>query len=242
VGTVDELTTTSYGRALLVKTALLAGLLAVGAVSARRVHAAGRPLTIRLLTLEAGVGVALLVAVALLAETPPPRDQAGAPVVEAVSRSGQVDDLVVSVSVSPNLPGPNGFAAVVASSRRPAPAAVDSVTLLVGSAGPAAATVQLRPTGADRWFGTTDLDVAGPAQVEVVVVRAGHRLTVPLAWDVDATTPAAAPAPTGRELAPIADAIAVALVVAIVVGVVVARRRRSRVPSAPADDEVLVGS
>src|SRR5262249_50433750 len=132
VGTVEELVTTSYGRALLVKTALLAGLLAVGLVSAtrlhdlrlpwaRRINGEGRPLTARLVAVEAGVGVVLLLAVALLAETPPPRDTAStASTVAPASRSGQLEDLVVSVTVSPNVPGPNGFAVVVASTRRPA--------------------------------------------------------------------------------------------------------------------------
>ena len=53
-------------------------------------------------------------------------------------RDGRSDDLVVSVSVVPNRPGPNGFTVEVASSRRPAPAPVEQVALSYPDGGSAA--------------------------------------------------------------------------------------------------------
>jgi copper transport protein len=259
VGTVEELATTSYGRALVVKTVLLLALLAVGAVSASRLHdirlpsagrrrrpaasegGGGRPLTGRLVAVEAVVGVLLLLVVALLAETPPPRDQAAAASAPTpASSSGQVDDVVVSVTVSPNVPGPNGFAVVVASTRRPPPAIVDDVQLVLSGPGAPAETT-LRSTGTDRWFGTVPLPASGPAQLTVVVHRAGHTLQVPLSWQVEPAAAQRDEAPGGHALAPYVDGIALALLGAAAVTLLV-RRRRSGAVSTAAGPDTLVAS
>jgi copper transport protein len=257
VGTVDELVATSYGRTLLVKTVLLGALLVVGAVSASRLHGirlpwtsaseAGGPrqVTARLVAVEAGVGAVLLLAVALLAETPPPRDRpATSPVAGATTSSAQVDDLVVSVSMSPGVPGPNGFSAVVASTRRPAPADVDAVLLELSSGGSSTSgvtsSVALRATGAESWFGTAPV-VAGTARATLVVRRGGQTLRVPLSWTVEAA-PSRVDVPPGHALAPYVDGLALLLVAGVGVVVVVHRRRsRGRTPT-PSDDDALVGS
>ncbi len=72
-----------------------------------------------------------------------------------------------------------------ASSRRPAPAPVDSVALQVDDG----ATVALRQIEPGRWFGTGTLGPAGPVRLTAVVTRAGTRLTVPVRWTVEPAPP-----------------------------------------------------
>jgi methionine-rich copper-binding protein CopC len=100
-------------------------------------------------------------AVVLLAawprQEPPP-----AAVASGTAVSG---DLLVSVSVTAG----GACTVTVASSRRPAPAPVDLVTLGV---------TPLRPLGAGRYVGT---GVRGD-RATLVVHRGGHRLELPLSW------------------------------------------------------------
>ena len=58
---------------------------------------------------------------------PPPQPTAP----PALTATGAVADLVVSVSVNPNRPGPTAFVVRVTSSRRPPPAPVTGVRLAV---------------------------------------------------------------------------------------------------------------
>ena len=250
VETVDALLTTPYGRTLLVKSALLLVLGALGLVNSARLHGrsptwlgplgrrvAARWPSRRLVVIEAGVGALLLVAVGVLLETVPARGPApaAAPAVPATTEtaSGSVADLVVTVSVTPNRPGMNGFTVLAASSRRPPPAPVEGVELKVvrGGDGSAVALQQVAP---GRWFGTGRLDQAGRLRLTTVVRRAGKRLAVPLSWWVGSPLPPqqAAPAP-GRRLAPYVDGIALSLLVgALALGgwrLVLARRRRRQV-------------
>ena len=108
-------------------------------------------------------------------------------------RDGRSDDLMVSVSVVPNRPGPNGFTVEVASSRRPAPAAVQEVALSYPDAGSAA--VQLADVGEGRFFGTATLGPATFVPLLVTVRRGGAEVSVPIVWSVPVT---ATPARTGR--------------------------------------------
>src|SRR5262249_42825920 len=114
-----------------------------------------------------------------------------------VIRDGRLDDLVVSVSVVPNRPGPNGFTVQVASSRRPAPAPIDAVALTYqGAAG--TVEVPLAAVGSGRFFGTGTLGPAGVARLVTVVRRSGADLPVPVEWPaiagaaLDGPSPAAA--------------------------------------------------
>jgi copper transport protein len=246
VETVDALVTTQYGRALLVKSALLLVLGTLGLVNSAQLHGrfptwlgplgkrvfARRP-SRRLVVIEAGVGALLLVAVGVLLETVPARGPAtaAAPAVPTTTEtaSGSVADLIVTVSVTPNRPGVNGFTILAASSRRPPPAPVDNVELKVlqGRDGIAVALRQVAP---GRWFGTGRLDRAGRLRFTTVVRRGGKRLSAPLSWWVGSPLPPhqAAPA-SGRRLAPYVDGIALSLLAGALVGgwrLVLARRRR----------------
>jgi copper transport protein len=229
VETVDALLTTPYGRTLLVKSVLLLVLAALGLVNSARLHGrsprwlgplgsrvAARWPSRRLVVIEAGVGALLLVAVGVLLETVPARGPAtaAAPAAPATTEtaSGSVADLVVTVSVTPNRPGMNGFTVLAASSRRPPPAPVEGVELKLvrGGDGSAVALQQVAP---GRWFGTGRLDQAGRLRLTTVVRRAGKRLATPLSWWVSSPVPPqqqAGPAP-GRRLAPYVDGIALSL-------------------------------
>jgi copper transport protein len=244
-----ELLTTSYGRTLLLKSALLAAVGGLGLANSALLHGrrldrtrrvvrapGGAAPSRRLILVEAAVGAVLLAAAGVLAETAPPRAPSPAvPVAEPQAYDATVEDLVVSVSATPNRPGANGFTVLAASSRRPPPAPIDGVVLeLGGSAGTTLPLEQLEP---GRYFGTGRLDSAGPVTITAVLRRAGERLTVTVPWRV---SPEAAP-PTVPEqehrLAPYVNAIALGvLLLALSAGVsflVRRRRRRQQLDTAP---------
>jgi copper transport protein len=241
-----QLLSTSYGRTLLLKTALLAvvggfGLANSALLHGRRVDRRGRLVSApgdaapsrRLIIVEASIGAVLLAAAGLLAETAPPRTPAQAiALAQPQAHDTTVDDLVVSVSATPNRPGVNGFTVLAASSRRPAPAPIDKITLKLGTSGKSG-TLPLQQIEPGRYFGTGRLDSAGPITITAVVWRAGQRLTVTMPWRV---SPKAVPPQAPRQehrLAPYVNAIALfVLLLALSAGVwrIVVRRRRRRQP------------
>jgi copper transport protein len=249
-----QLLSTSYGRTLLLKTALLAAVGCLGLANSalmhgRRLNRRGRLVRApggaapsrRLIIVEASVGAVLLAAAGLLADTAPPRT-AAPPVPLAKSRAYDttIHDLVVSVSATPNRPGMNGFTVLAASSRRPPPAPVDRVTLRLGQSG----ALPLRQIEPGRYFGTGRLDSAGPITITAVIRRAGERLTVTIPWRVSPKAiPPKAP-PQDHRLAPYANAAALCvLVLALGVGVqriVVRRRRRQPDTDEPAPAESIL--
>ena len=281
VDAVDGLVATTYGRALLAKSALLLVAGALGLLNAARLHgwrrppwlgppawrraaarppgrpaggSSGRP-SARLVAVEAGVGALLLVAVGLLLESVPARGPAAAPraggvaAAAAQTASGTAADLVVTVSVTPNRPGVNGFTVLAASSRRPPPAPLDGVALRLARGG-AGGPVALRQVAPGRWFGTGRIDRAGRLRLRAVLRRAGERIAVPLSWQVEPAAPVPlATRAGGRRLAPYVDGVALALLAgAAALGaarLLVARRRRRRAsvevhPTQPAE-RVLEG-
>jgi copper transport protein len=250
-----QLLTTSYGRTLLLKTALLAAVAGLGLANSALLHGrrlarpgrlvwrGGAAPSRWLIIAEALVGAVLLAAAGLLADTAPPRTPAPAvPVAAPQTYDSTVDDLVVSVSATPNRPGANGFTVLAASSRRPPPAPIDGVTLRLGSAGESG-TIPLREIEPGRYFGTGRLGPAGPIKITAAIRRAGKRLTVTMPWHV---SPKAAPPKTPLQehrLAPYVNAIALCvLLLALGVGVqriVVHRRRRQPSTDSPAPAEIL---
>jgi copper transport protein len=245
-----QLLSTTYGRTLLLKIALLAAVGGLGLANSallhgRRLDRRGRPVRApggaapsrRLIIAEASVGAVLLAAAGLLAETAPPRPAAPAvPPAEPRAYDTTVHDLVVSVSATPNRPGVNGFTVLAASSRRPPPAPIDGVTLKLGRSGESG-TLLLRQIEPGRYFGTGRLDSAGPITITAVVQRAGERLTATMPWRV---SPKAVPPKVARpehRLAPYLNAVALCvLLLALSAGVlyIVARRRRPPGTDSPA--------
>ena len=252
-----QLLSTTYGRTLLLKIALLAAVGGLGLANSALLHGRrlarpgrlvpapdGAAASRRLLIVEASVGAVLLAAAGLLADTAPPRTPApAAPVAKPRAYDTTVGDLVVSVSATPNHPGANGFTVLAASSRRPPPAPIDGITLRLGRPGEYG-TLPLRQIEPGRYFGTGRLDSAGPIAITAVIRRDGERLTVAIPWRV---SPKAAPPPVVRpehRLAPYVNAIALCvLVLALSAGAqrIVARRRRGRQlgPEPPAPAEIL---
>jgi copper transport protein len=262
VGDVASLTMTGYGRALLVKVGLVAAMLALGAWNAVRLHRLRpggplstfgpaqsqelRPLKLgparqtpsprRSVLVEAGVGLLVLAATAVLVEAVPARLPARPvqPTVTVTTLSTSVADLVVSVSVSPNRPGLNSFTVHAASSRRPPPAPIEGVSLRLDQVGDATG-VTLRELSAGEYFGTgvlapeDELRVT-PIGLSLVLRRDGRSLAVPFRWSL-ADPPAPARQAQGRRLAPYADGLAGIVIVGALVGVAAAAaRRRGRDP------------
>ena len=250
-----QLLSTTYGRTLLLKIALLAAVGGLGLANSALLHGRrlarpgrlvpapdGAAASRRLLIVEASVGAVLLAAAGLLADTAPPRTPApAAPVATPQAYNATVGDLVVSFSATPNRPGANGFTVLAASSRRPPPTPIERVTLRLGRSGERG-TLALRQIEPGRYFGTGRLDSAGPITITAVIRRAGERLTVTMPWRI---TPKAAPPTVARQehrLAPYVNAIALCvLVLALSFGVwrLVVRRRRQPDTASPEPTEIL---
>ena len=251
-----QLLTTSYGRTLVLKTALLAVVGGLGLANSALLHGrrparrgrlvptrtGGAP-SRRLILTEAAVGAALLAAAGVLAETAPPRPAAPAvPAAEARASDATVADLVISVSASPNRPGVNGFTVLAASSRRPPPSPIDGVALKFVKSGETT-TIPLQEFEPGRYFGTAQLDSAGPVTITAVVRRDGQQLTVDVPWRVS-TEPAPVVSPRlDYRLAPYVNAIALGLLLlALGAGVrlLAMRRKRQRLDAAQPAAELIL--
>ena len=243
VETVSDLVTTGYGRAVLIKSGVLLVLFVLGTLNAIRLHGLHLPIrgraimrpapvvATRLIVVEAAVGAVLLIVAGLLAESAPSREtatpvassatEAAASAVER-TEAGSVADLVVTVSATPNRPGLNAFTVTAASSRRPAPRPIDTVSLEVVGA-KSTASPPLQPIGAGRYFGVARLDSGPVREMRAVIERNGEQLGVTVPWTVGAATGTA-------RLAPYVNTLAASLAVAFVglaVGWFVLRRRRA---------------
>jgi copper transport protein len=223
VGSVRALVDSSYGRILLLKTAVLVAVAGLGLVNAVRLRRTVPPR--RFLAAEIGAAVLLLLAVGTLVETPPNREPATATqAATGATRTGSVDDVSVSMTVTPNRPGSNGFTVLAASGRRPPPAPIDGVTIELATGSGSLALRQIEP---GRYFGTADLASTGVTRATVVVQRGGRGMRVPIAWSVP-DAPATAPAPPRGDLAPIVNAMAIAVlgILALAIWRLGAARRR----------------
>jgi copper transport protein len=188
VATVDAFLTTPYGLLLLAKVTLVAAGGALGLGTFRRLRrAAGEPST-RRLTAEAAVLAAVLVLAGAIAAAGPARGpRFPTTTIAAVPQvSGQAADLVDTVTVRPNRPGRNIVSIAVEDTRRPAPAPVTGVSLLLrGPDGSQAVYPVTR--GQDGWtVAVDDIRSSGDWTLSVTVLRDGlppttdaHRWPVP---------------------------------------------------------------
>ncbi|RIK39280.1 MAG: hypothetical protein DCC55_18605 [Chloroflexi bacterium] len=196
VASPDALVTTLYGQALAGKVGLvlIAGTFGLGNALllhptlaqplARRLgRAPGRTLLSsnrlpQLLVAEALLGLAVLLATGLITATPPPRGPEFTVAAEEIpaTLSQAADDLVVTLAVKPNRPGPNVFTILSASTLRPPPAIVLRVLVHFSRREGEAELVttvahELEP---GRYLLMGDyLTQAGPWQVEVAIQRDG---------------------------------------------------------------------
>jgi copper transport protein len=238
VASIDALLETDYGRTLLIKTGLVALVAALGLGNAILLRRGGWP---RLLRVEAGAGLGVLLAASVLAASPPANGPEFAPprAIAAPTVVREAGDLVVSATLRPNRPGANVVTVLTASSRRPPPAAVRGVSVrLQPRAGGPSLTADLAPVGAGRFAGGADLPAEGPWRATVLVERGGKRTGVSFGWSVDRADPARPVVHSARRLAPLLDRAALAIALALAVLAVAGSLLRRRRPRGPDDVEV----
>lgn len=135
----------------------------------------------------AGVLEDEVLAVAVPVELPPPRDGTTTVVSqEPLAYSGTSADLVVRIAISPGQPGLNALTVDMASTQRPAPAAVVAVSVRLMKPG-GAITLALRRISAERYYGSAQLPSVADLRVTVDVTRDGAVRTVPIATTSAAT-------------------------------------------------------
>jgi copper transport protein len=248
VASVDATLSSTYGRLLLVKLALVGLALSAGATTALTVHPHLLPASLRhltggmrlrgLLALEATAAVAALLAAAALGSAQPAIGPAWAAAPRPLPLvSGTAADLVETVQVSPNLPGRNFVTLDVYDSRRPAPAPIGSVQLTVTRPGRPASTEVAVGQGAGRWLLPTDtFTAAGSWTLDVQVSRPGYPVSSQrYDWVVaDPNAPPPGNSLSSAPLAPLLDRIAEGLIAMLVIGLILLTiRGRRRVISAP---------
>lgn len=235
VGSVDAALLTIYGRALVLKVALagLAGALALA--STLRLHRQARSTPRRTVIAEATVAVGILALAAALTSGQPAIEpqlvsSGSAPLPGLVYRS--VGDLLETVAIRPNRPGPNVVVVDVVDNRRPAPGPISDVSVvLVSTDGSSSAPLTVDTSVPTRWSVNTDLKAAGELTVRVVVRRAGLADTVAsYPWTVgseaDQSRPAVvSTAPIGPVLKVAAGALLATLLGLGSIGAIYLRRR-----------------
>jgi copper transport protein len=180
VASLDALLLSTYGRALLVKIALVSLACVIGLLSTSALHRRlGRlPSSTRLRRLVTAEAIALgavlvLTAVLASAHSADGRLWRAAPA-QTQDTSATVEDLVETVGLSPNIPGHNFVAVHVFDTRRPAPAPITAVLVaLRGPDGTTAARPATAGEGGAYVLATDVVTTAGRWDVEVTVHRAG---------------------------------------------------------------------
>jgi copper transport protein len=241
VATVDAALGTTYGRALLVKLALVAVVLVLGHRHARRLHPwlARRPLagapaipTARGQVVGPLLGIGVLLLAVVLTVTPPARGPQFTKSPTAAARTSyKVDDLLITVALRPNQPGRSLLVVDVVSSRRPLPAPVTAVSADLGSSTGitlrrAAAIAQ----GNTQWQAAVDLEATGELPLRIVAVRSHPGpATLTATWVVPSGLPAHPVIVSNNPLAPwTSAAAALTAASALAIGATLAGRRRRR--------------
>ncbi|MBI1378197.1 MAG: hypothetical protein GC157_12040 [Frankiales bacterium] len=170
VPSLGGLTGSTYGQALVVKTLLVLGVLALALLSRERLRF-GR--TTPMLP-EAVVLVAVAVIGVFVATQAPPLSARYQPLpstwsVDTAPSATQVDDLLVSASIDPNTPGTRFLVVRVDNVRRPAPAPVTAVSAAVGDGD----LVPLTRGEDGQWTTSVSVPAAGPLSLTAVVSRPG---------------------------------------------------------------------
>lgn len=226
---LDAVLRTTYGRWLLVKTALLVVATAVGGAAWRRRGAVKQRRTrgrAELAALTLALGAAAALSLSTPATGPaflPAQPGQQAPVAEPVA------DLFLTADLAPDVPGPAVLRVEVNEVRHPGPGAPTAVTAdLVGPSGAPSVHRDLHAVGAAHWSaGDLELDMAGSWWMTLRVVRPG----VPdVVWSgpwLVASPAGSAPALlSAAAWSGVLDVAAVLLLASAALGWLVARRGR----------------
>ena len=207
VGSLDQLVSTDYGRALLVKLGLLSLVLAVAAINLlvlgpalRRVAAGGTPrvadlwpILRPLLRLEALLLAALLAAVGVLTAVAPARQAAAQPTVAQIPitlqsvvdsgphavLAGHAGYTLVTMALAPVAQGRSTIAVGLADPENNGVAADVSLRLVPPArSGLPAVEATLAPQGAGRYATTADLGAVGKWELRLAVALRGEQATV----------------------------------------------------------------
>jgi copper transport protein len=240
VPTTESLTTTLYGRALLVKVLLFAAALAAAGVNTLLVNPdlasrwpalrsrlpRDRDTALRMFVRTVSVEVALLVtavlAAGVLTSVPTSREVAVA-TRPAVPHVENVDDEFVTVEAVPDGPGRRRLLVHVVPTVLPEVAPVYAVEALVGAPGQAARTVALKAEESGRFEATLPTEVAGTWSVQLRLHRQAHPDTVvSTTWEQSAT-----PDQLPHTLRTLTGLLAFLILAALVATLIILRRRRT---------------
>jgi copper transport protein len=195
VGSWRGLYSTSFGRTLLIKLALVACLIAIGAVNRFRIVPALRAGRAKLATLgstvraELALAIPIVVAAAVLGELPPSHyvtqtaTRPQAPAAVTVSGSDFATSVKVELTATPGSVGANRFSAKVVDYDSGQPVQADRVSLrfsLPSRPDVGASTLELKRAPDGRWQGQGILSIAGRWSITMLVERPGGSVTVPL--------------------------------------------------------------
>jgi copper transport protein len=240
VATVDAALATGYGRALLVKLALVTVVLVLGLRHSRRLHPwlsrrevrEPQAPTPRGQAIGPLIGVAVLLFAVVLTVTPPARGPQFTKAKPAATQTTyQAGDLMITASLQPNQPGRSLLVVDVVSSRRPAPAPVTAVSADLGSiTGISLRRSQLISQGDGHWQAPVEVEATGEIPLRIVAVR-GHPgpAAVTGTWVVPSGLPVRSTLVSDSPLTPWTTAAAAGLAaIALAVAAAVARRRQRR--------------
>jgi copper transport protein len=216
-----ELASTDYGRLLLVKLGLFAGLALLGAFNHFRnvpAGAGGVRSVRRLGSVELLLGTTAIVVASVLVTTPPPADSptgAGAsgaggtppaapapaassgPASATVTGSDYATTVKMQLTITPSSPGPASYVAEVTDYDTGAPVPATGVSLrfaLPSRPDVGASSLALQPAGGGTFTGSgSNLSLAGIWSVTATVAEATTAVEVPM-------TVIAAPAPLGVDV------------------------------------------
>jgi copper transport protein len=194
VRTWHGLTSTSFGRTLLIKLVLVAGLIALGAVNRFRIVPALRAGRAKVASIgstvraELALAIPIVVAAAVLGELPPAQYVAQpaatqAPPAVTVSGNDFATSVKVQLTASPGTVGPNQFSARVVDYDSGQPVNATRVSLrftLPSRPDIGASTLELDKAAGGRWQGQGILSIDGKWSITTLVEQASGSVTVPL--------------------------------------------------------------
>jgi copper transport protein len=189
------LVSTSFGRTLLIKLALVAGLVALGAVNRFRIVPALRAGRAKVATIgstvraELALAIPIVVAAAVLGELPPaqyvsqPAPTRQAPAGVTVSGNDFATSVKLQLTASPGTVGPNQFSARVVDYDSGQPVDAQRVSLrfaLPNRPDVGASSLELKRAADGRFEGNGILSIAGNWIITALVERTDGSVTVPL--------------------------------------------------------------